>query len=385
MCLAATKPTFQKRLIGYNLKFRGKSLQVPTMRFRLRRRKPLAYRNISDGPPEVIAVADSKRTSDNELIKKEKGSIQKLFAAHLVKLSQKHLKNNRQLIRRRSCLADVSISVDTNVAQQISQVTLRHSRSVPTPKKTPCLGCGGIDTTDSLLEGSNIVEPPPPQLQGRTTFTDENGARSSAPCLAPKFIKCSAAEDSSVTLPTFSSNCFLFGDWCPSSLFRGRPHGDDDYGSPEGMLGCWESSFHFGQRLVQCTPFSRKKETTKKNGIPQMITIPVKEEAKPVRKSSCWTCGADNSLSKDDVLATIEDIPTFDTSLARLENVLKKANLNADIEDKYEKPMHQPEHSSDRLDPTADASTVASSLSTHSSFKVGVNVIRLPENMAPMI
>ena len=366
------------------------------MNFRMRRRKQsLGYKDISEKPPvEIIAVTNAAISQEDQL-EQERRALQKVFASKLVKLSKKHLSNNDQKegsypqTTRRASTGDVAVmSADAQHHSKMypkEKPPIRRIRSeLPqSESESPFrLACGGNEDVESDIDGKNDAQ----QQQSSSHYN--NGGRSSVPCSAPpKVIRCSGGEESSLTMPTFSPHCFVLGDWCPTTLFRAGAEND----GTDSEVPCWDSPLHFVCRILKGRHYpATRKGNTKKNGIPKVISVPT-GVGKSTKKTNNGFCGCmqDNSVpTGTEGSNELLNSHSLDSSLIRLEDTLMKANLNADTEDKYEKPMHEPDQRggrADHVDNTADATTITSSLSTHSSFKVGASIIRLPDTMAPMV
>ena len=354
------------------------------MKFRMRKRKRASTpKNTTERPPEVITVAE---TSDHpyDEVNESRWALQKVFASHLLKISRKHLTDSdRQTINRRSSLADASSAGDSSTKDKAEEPVTSSFAGIRARNTSFQLACGG-GATNSVLDSKIIAEQ-------RDPFGNDTGAgRSSVPCMAPQSpLECSNQHDtSSVKFPRLLPQCFMFGEGCMATLFPDSYNHDlmkpvDAAENAKG--GVFETQTRITNFFLSTNPFLRKRPETKRNGIPKFITvvIPVKQEQV---QSSC--CGAITSYTKNPTIVKknpVENPMSFDTSILRLEETLKKANLDADIEEQYTYPMH--EHRPDgprHQDRTAEMTSVTSSISTHSSLKFGTSIVKLPPAMAPI-
>jgi hypothetical protein len=380
---------------------------VLTMKFRIRKRKEISshdhrqsqtlHNEEKHPPPAIITVPTTSTSRPEDDINNERWAIQKVFASQLMKLSRKHLTDNRHVSRRRKSLADMSTSGDSSCARPHDQIPTSESPNNHQEKEVS--GICGVTNDNSLLDSKRASNQP------REDASEKNSAgRSAVPCIRHRQM-----EDSSIAMPIFGSPCFLKGyiNWCPLlSLFPHSFHDveGNDLQSIDDNKGSWyEAPFAFANRLVKTRPFCKSKPNTKRNGIPRVITVVIDSKAVGNRDGPC--CGAFSGCMKEGGdLADLSDLrlendivksDTFDTSLARLEESLMRANLDADKEEKFDPPvMHHgnvwklseilmaDQHHRHHQDRTAEGSSVTSSISTHSSLNFQADIItKLPETL----
>lgn len=335
------------------------------MKFRMRKRRRASTTQAStvQRPPQVITVNAADNPYDEDRIER-KWALQKLFASHLLKISRKHLGDSRQNIRRRSSLADASTAGDTTVLRPDDKFPYDEpvqARPMPSFRIT----CGTNNSVvASATKGAHVI-----------------GRGHDTPCLGPEkplALRCSdrPVEDTSKPFPSLLPPCAF---WCPLLSFVPDSYSNDLKAldadkdglldtNPEGPSGCLYLLNHV---------FKRRPET-KRNGIPKVITVVLENPDTVRRQSSC--CGALSPLDKDESRRQQDPMRSFDTSLFRLEESLMRANLDADVEEKYETPMHEPRPDHDRGG-TVTNTSVTSSISTHSSLKFGASIIKLPAAM----
>ncbi|CAB9504484.1 expressed unknown protein [Seminavis robusta] len=334
------------------------------MKFRMRKRK----RNSShpptiQRPPQYITV-NNDNTNDDEDRNERRWALQKVFASHLLKISRKHLNDSRQVIRRRTSLADGSTTGESSVMRPEQQFAIPEEKPKSHSFRITCYN-GSVQHSAREPEERRIAE-------------IENMERHSAPCfLGDGPLRCTDRPPDNPKHPTkYKSDCNFNSSWCPVSLFPDSYSnefvGFDQEHPNEGKMDKFGSLFRLTNAL-------RRKADTKRNGIPKVITIVSQGPSKRVERSSC--CGAVSVYERESNNGAINNPVSFDSSLLRLEQELMRANLEMDVELKLETPMHQPRSSDLNAERTATAISVTSSISTHSSLKFGASIVKLPSGM----
>jgi len=415
------------------------------MKFRMTRKRrrsgvPDKARVAHERPPKVITVAATgasepcyyQDTVGDEL-EAQRWALQKVFASQLVKISRKHYNDDSHNQQVTFCTSGDTTTVPDNAPSPGPPVPPeRKADTVPDPgppfpteRKSSTLQqhrpfgqltCGAAE---SLLDSNQLTDEQPEEQillavdLGARVRSDDMGARvrSDLPCNAPQVVRISDLDDdddddddddNSDLLQGFSfPGCNLLGDWCPFTLPEAHHFNNRNLEMP-----LRNSSTLF----LLTSIFTRKKGKTKRNGIPKVITVviqPQKSKTATVLPNmdccSCISLGplSDSHVQKGHANPAEDDIllpnSTFDTSILRLEESLKKANLDADVEEKLgaspagnHAHHHHHHHASDvdcfgtkggQDQPTEDATTVTSSLSTHSSLKFGNSIVNLPSLM----
>lgn len=399
------------------------------MKFRMRRRKlgSNAKKN-KVKPPEVITVKGVTRNPLDE-VNNERWALQKLYASKLMLLSKMHLNDNRLLGRRKSLADEESIASDSSIIRPSNQFAVMNNNTTNNGNNndkndnanlqqenrivTKVLTCGvapiatcqaPCQSGEKIDEDKNELKSPQ-QLQRQQS---KSSIRSAVQCAAQQVsynLERKQRKDNNIKTNTNNVNnnqqndpvedtgslpptpkCLLFSAICPIALFA-----DSSINETPGGFCCQP-------KAVMNRIMKTKSTNTRKNGIPKVIVVhksnTIKNKTQKEEGRAC--CGAfSSSCSHPDEpssptakeekrishhISGIQLIKSWDTSIARLEDILRKANMNADVEAKYDSPMHEPRPSNTEadVDPTVDDTSVSSSLSTRSSLKFGESFVRIP-------
>ena len=358
------------------------------MKFRMRKRKRAATpKDVPERPPDIITMAATSDYPYDE-VNESRWALQKVFASHLLKISRQHLNDsNRQPLGKRSSLADASTSSDSSTKDKPEEAPVSSSSAdVRAKNHSFQLTCG--EAANSVMETKIIVE------QNTPVAHRENGApKKRLKCMdlpSPLMGCTSPHNDSSAKYPRDFPLCFTFGEGCMTSLFPDSYDHHDLKPSDAAEMAknrVSETQSKIANFFLSTNVFFRKRPETKRNGIPKFISVvvPCKHQQEHLADSNC--CGAVPLCAKEQPVPKqdpVDTVTSFDTSLQRLEESLKKANLDADVEDQYTWPMHEPRPGDPRRqDGTAENTSATSSISTHSSLKFGKSIVNLPPVMSP--
>ena len=365
------------------------------MKFRMRKRKRAAtLKDVDEKPPGVITVAvtnEQRYDKANE----SRWALQKVFASHLQMISRQHLndRNRHALDNTKASLADASATSDTSTKDKaVEEPVVVPTADAPPKNQSFQFTCGGGRggdeevTLGSLMETRVIVEQNIPVAQRESEMPKKRLKCMSIPT---SLLECtSPLNDSSTEPPQSFPQCFSFSKGCITSLFPDSyNHHDLQPGEAAELArnGVSETQRKIVDFFQSANVFFKKQPALKRNGIPKYITFSIPCKNAPVGESKC--CGAIPSSVKGQPVMKedpVETVSSFDTSLLRLEESLKKANLDADVEEQHTWPMHEPRPDDlCRQDQTAENTSATSSISTHSSLKFGKSIVKLPLVLAP--
>lgn len=361
------------------------------MKFRMRKRKRAATpKDVPERPPDVITVAATSDYPYDE-VNESRWALQKVFASHLLKISRQHLNDsNRQPLGKRSSLADASTSGDSSTKDKPEEEQVSTSfAGVRAKNHSFQPACGGEEeAANSVMETKIIVEQNTP-----VTHRDNGVPKKRLKCmdLSSPLMECTSPRNDKSTKQTQGFPlCFTFGEGCMTSLFPDSYKHHDLKPSDAAEMaksGVSETQSKIANFFLSTNAYFRKRPETKRNGIPKFITvvIPCKRQQGHMADSNCCgaipLCGKEQPVQKQD---PVDTVTSFDTSLQRLEESLKKANLDADVEEQHTWPMHEPRPGDPpQQDRTAENTSATSSISTHTSLKFGTSIVKLPPVMSP--
>jgi len=322
------------------------------MRKRKRERNAVKDAVIAGRSPQIVVTVRSTGADDpcDEVCHQENRSdLQKVFASQLVKISRKHLNNAHQQrpitsARHRPSSEDVTTS-STKLSEEDPPIP-SFFPSFHVKSQSFQLTCGGVGGSTNSVVNTNAFG----LEQNNTEKIKKNVvSKSDTP------FGCSYQPDtrSEKLLPGLFPHCFNMGGGggCLASLIP------DSFNRQDPVKRCTTSNVVAGDPVKgddvepnnkifkffrANNPFAKRRPETKRNGIPEVITVVISKQPDHTIRSSCCSAIIGDKMEPTSYAqkSTINTCRSFDSSIVRLEETLKIFNLVADVEQKCFFPTH---------------------------------------------